>query len=186
MDEWNYWYGTPIFGELGSRYFLRDALGIAAGLNEYSRQSDIIFMANYAQTVNVIGCIKTSGADAAFETTGLVLKLYRREFGSLPVAATAGKPLDVAAAWTADHKTLTISIVNPTFERLELPLKLNGATLRGPVRRWQIAGSDPLAFNEPGKAAKVVIESADEPSAADRLWVAPCSVTLYALSQDSP
>ena len=91
MDEWNYWYGPDLYGEIGTRYFLRDALGIAAGLNEYSRQSDIVFMANYAQTVNVIGCIKTSKTAAAFETTGLVLKLYRREFGTLPVAATAAR-----------------------------------------------------------------------------------------------
>ena len=55
LDEWNYWYGPHVYGELGTRYFLKDALGIAAGLHEYARQSDIIFMANYAQTVNVIG-----------------------------------------------------------------------------------------------------------------------------------
>ena len=60
LDEWNYWYGPHVYGELGTRYFLKDALGIAAGLHETMRQSDILFMANYAQTVNVIGCIKTN------------------------------------------------------------------------------------------------------------------------------
>ena len=85
MDEWNYWYGPHVFGELGTRYFLKDALGIAAGINEYARQSDIVFMANYAQTVNVIGCIKTTKTAAAFATTGLVLKLYRKHFGQIPV-----------------------------------------------------------------------------------------------------
>ena len=80
MDEWNYWYGPYVFGELGTRYFQKDALGIAAGLNEFARNTDIYFMANYAQTVNVIGCIKTSKTDAAFATTGLVLKLYRKYF----------------------------------------------------------------------------------------------------------
>ncbi|MGH9859123.1 MAG: alpha-L-arabinofuranosidase C-terminal domain-containing protein, partial [Candidatus Acidiferrales bacterium] len=58
LDEWNYWYGPHVFGELGTRYFLRDALGIAAGINEYSRQTDVIALACYAQTVNVIGAIK--------------------------------------------------------------------------------------------------------------------------------
>ena len=65
LDEWNYWYGPHVFGELGTRYFLKDALGIAAGLHEMARESDIMFMANYAQTVNVIGCIKTSKTAAA-------------------------------------------------------------------------------------------------------------------------
>src|SRR5208283_2197714 len=51
LDEWNYWYGPDVFGEIGTRYFLKDALGIAAGLHEMARSSDMIFMANYAQTV---------------------------------------------------------------------------------------------------------------------------------------
>jgi alpha-N-arabinofuranosidase len=101
MDEWNYWYGPYVYGELGVQYHLKDALGIARGLHAFFRNSDIYFMANYAQTVNVIGAIKTSGTDAVFDTTGLVLKLYRHRFGSVPVAVTssAGK-LDVAAALT--------------------------------------------------------------------------------------
>ena len=85
MDEWNYWYGPHLYGELGTRYFLKDALGIAAGFNEYARQSDIVFMANYAQTVNVIGAIKTTKTAAALDATGVVLKLYRQHFGAIPV-----------------------------------------------------------------------------------------------------
>ena len=86
MDEWNYWYGAEPYGQIGCPFHLKDALGIAAGLHEYARQSDIVFMANYAQTVNVIGCIKTSKTAACFDTTGLVLKLYRQHFGVTPVA----------------------------------------------------------------------------------------------------
>ena len=126
LDEWNYWYGPHVFGELGTRYFLKDALGIAAGLHEYARQSDIMFMANYAQTVNVIGCIKTTKTDASFATTGLVLKLYRAHFGTIPLQVDTESPLDVAAALSDDGKTLTIGIVNPTMQRLDLPLTLQG------------------------------------------------------------
>ncbi len=60
LDEYNYWYGPHLYGELGTRYFLQDALGIAGGIHELTRNSDVFEMANYAQTVNVIGCIKTS------------------------------------------------------------------------------------------------------------------------------
>jgi alpha-N-arabinofuranosidase len=84
LDEWNCWYGPHIYGELGTRYFLKDALGIAAGIHEFSRQSDMVFMANYGQTVNVIGAIKTTKTAATFETTGLVLKMYRGHFGHIP------------------------------------------------------------------------------------------------------
>ena len=90
LDEWNYWYGPHVYGELGTQYFLKDALGIADGLHEYFRQSDIIFMANYAQTVNVIGAIKTSKTAAVLDTTGVVLELYRNHYGTIPVARSRG------------------------------------------------------------------------------------------------
>jgi alpha-N-arabinofuranosidase len=186
MDEWNYWYGPHVFGELGTRYFLKDALGIAAGLHEYARNSDLIFMANYAQTVNVIGCIKTSKTAAAFETTGLVLKLYRRHFGTLPVAVTADPSLDVAAALTADRKVLTVAVVNPSMEKRDLTLEVRGVVPSGPGRRWQISGADSLAYNEPGKPARVRIEEEKVRGGAGRLEVAPCSVTLYALTVRHP
>ena len=70
LDEWNYWYGPNEYGELGTRYFLQDGLGIAAGLHELFRNSDLFFMANYAQTVNVIGAIKTTPTAAEMESTG--------------------------------------------------------------------------------------------------------------------
>lgn len=182
MTEWNYWYGPHVFGELGTRYFHKDGLGIAKGLHEYFRHSDIIFLANYAQTVNVIGCIKTSKTDAAFETTGLVLKLYRRHFGTVPVAVTGDAyPLDVAAAWTDDRKALTIGIVNPTEQEHKLPMDLKGTRLTGTATLWQIAHSDPMAYNEPGKEPAVQIAKKTVTGIADRLDARPLSVSLYVL-----
>jgi alpha-N-arabinofuranosidase len=150
-------------------------------LNEYARQSDMFFMANYAQTVNVIGALKTSKTAAAMETTGLALMLYRKHFGTVPVAVEATEPLDVAAALTPDRKTLTVAIVNPTMIALEIPLAVQKAALAGAGRRWQIAGDDPMAHNDPGKPPKVQIEEQTVDHVGDKLSVAPCSVTLYAL-----
>jgi len=111
MDEWNYWSRPYEYGELGCIYRLRDALGVAAGLHEYFRNTDIIAMAHYAQTVNVIGCIKTTKTHAAFATTALPLMLYRKHFGTLPVAVQTEGNLDVMAALSKDGKTLTVGIV---------------------------------------------------------------------------
>ncbi len=180
LDEWNYWYGPQVFGELGARYFLKDGLGIAAGLHEYARNSDLFFMANYAQTVNVIGCIKTSKTAAAFETTGLVLKLYREHFGVVPVATETTPLLDAQAAWSEDRRTLTVGIVNPSLKEREIALEVRGAKLTGAGKRWQIAG-DPMAYNDPGRPPGVAIEEARVEGLSDRLTVAPCSVTLFAL-----
>jgi alpha-N-arabinofuranosidase len=183
IDEWNYWYGPHLYGELGTRYFLKDALGIAAGLHEMIRSSDIVFMANYAQTVNVIGCIKTTKTAAAFDATGLPLKLYREHFGTIPVELGGDQsPLDVAAAWTADRKALTIGVVNPTEQEQTLPMKVQGATLTGSGKVWLISHTDPMAYNEPGKEPNVAIKEKLVDGVSDRLTVPPYSINLYELT----
>jgi len=182
LDEWNYWYGEHVFGELGTRYFMKDALGVAAGLHEMMRYSDLYFMANYAQTVNVIGAIKTTKTAAAFETTGLVLKLYRQQFGQIPVAVTGQMyGLDVAAAWTEDGKAITIGIVNPNATTYEVNLTLEGTRLAGTGRCWTIAHDDPMAHNDPGQEPNVVIEEETVSEISNTLTSPACSVRLYRL-----
>ncbi len=179
MDEWNYWYGPEHFGELGTRYFVKDGLGIAAGLHEYFRNSDIVYMANYAQTVNVIGCIKTSKTRAQFETTGLVLKLYRQQYGTVPLFAELAKPLDASAALTADGKTLTVGIVNPTDKESVLKFDVSDLTLAKECRRFEIAGKDPMEHNDPNQPQKIDIVETTEPFDTAKVKVAPYSVTLF-------
>jgi len=182
MTEWNYWYGPHLFGELGTRYFQKDGLGIAKGLHEYYRNSDIIFMASYAQTVNVIGCIKTSKTAAAFETTGLALKLYRNNFGTIPIEVTGDiEPIDVAAAWTDDHKALTIGIVNPTAQEQKITIDLKGAQLIGSGKLGLIANSDPQAYNDPDEKPRVVIENKLLSKVTNTLTVPALSASLYTL-----
>ncbi len=179
LDEWNYWYGPHVFGELGTRYFLKDGLGIAAGLHEYFRNSDIFFMANYAQTVNVIGCIKTNKTAAAFETTALPLVLYRKQFGTIPLQVTdANIPLDIAAALTTDRKALTIGIVNPTFDIYQLKLDLSGVTVAGKAKTWFIAGDDPMAYNDPNQPPRIGISEDIESDLTDIVTIRPLSITL--------
>ena len=182
MTEWNYWYGPHEFGELGTRYFVKDGLGVAIGLHEYFRQSDMIFLANYAQTVNVIGCIKTSKTAAAFETTGLALKLYRNHFGSVPLAVTGdAKPLDVAAALTADGEALTVAVVNPTQQRRELTVDLRGAEVESSGTLWRIAHTDPRAYNDPGEEPNVVIEQTNITDISSDVSLPPLSISLCKL-----
>ncbi|SFU52819.1 alpha-N-arabinofuranosidase [Pustulibacterium marinum] len=149
MDEWNYWYGPHEFGLLGTRYFLRDALGIAAGLNEFSRQSDIYYMANYAQTVNVIGAIKTTKTKSWLEGTGLVLKLYRNEFGTQPVTFSGNAaPLDVAVTLTEDGKYLTISVVNATHDEIPLQLQELSENIATAGTAFIVQGANDMVYND--------------------------------------
>jgi len=159
-------------------------LGIAAGLHEMARNSDLYFMANYAQTVNVIGAIKTTKTAAAFATTGLVLKLYREHFGQIPVAVSGQLyGLDIAAAWTADKKAITVGIVNPNEATYSVYLVLGGASLTGEGRCWTIAHDDPMAYNEPDSEPNVVIEEQSLSNVPTRTLMAPgYSVRLYELT----
>jgi alpha-N-arabinofuranosidase len=181
MDEWNFWYGPHVYGELGTRYFLKDALGIAAGLHEFSRNTDVYAMAQYAQTVNVIGCIKTNGTDASFATTGLVLKMYKQQFGQIPVPITSNcdeKGLDIAAMLTKDRKTLTIAVVNPHGVAVPIKLNMKKGSLSSKGKVWQIAGNHPLLYNEPGKINKVTIQ--EKPVTLNgKITVPPLSASIF-------
>jgi alpha-N-arabinofuranosidase len=190
MDEWNYWYGRYVYGELGVQYHLKDALGVARALHAFFRNSDIYFMANYAQTVNVIGAIKTTRTAAALDTTGLVLELYRNHFGVIPVKVS-GEPadIDVSAALTADGKALTIGVVNATPAAARLGLEvLPGAWAAGgwsrDGARWTITGPDPMAANVPGKAPNVVLREGKVSARAAGLEVAAYSIALYRFDRE--
>jgi alpha-N-arabinofuranosidase len=180
LDEWNYWYGPHIYGELGTQYFLKDAIGIAAGIHEYVRQSDIIFMANYAQTVNVIGAIKTNKTEAVIDSTGVVLKLYRQRFGTIPVeVGGTPEPLDVAAAWRESGRVLTVAVVNPTTTGQVLALDLAGIATPPTARAWRVTGADEKACNIPGKPPQVGVEEIPSAPFGRQVEVPSMSVTIY-------
>ena len=180
MDEWNYWYGDYIYGELGVRYHLKDALGVAIGLHEYFRNSDLYFMANYAQTVNVIGCIKTTATSAGFATTGLPLKLYRHHFGMIPIdISTPQDNLDIAAAWTEDKKAITLAIVNPKETTDNVQIKFKNAEINNKATMWWITHSDPEIYNEPGKEPSVFIQEKEISLKDTELSVLPFSIVIY-------
>jgi len=177
-----YRYAPHLCGEVGKRYVLEDALAVAAAIHEHSRQADIVFTTNDARTPNVIGAIGTTRTAAAFETTGLVLKLYRAHFGQVPVAVTgAPGPLDVAAAWREDRSALTIAVVNPTAEAHVMALQLKGAAFAPSAILRRIAGTDPRAYNEPGKPPAVSIAETAKVPVGDSLTLPPLSVSIYEL-----
>jgi len=182
VDEWNYWHRDYAYGELGCTYDLADGLGVAAALHEYFRHTDLVHMAFYAQTVNVLGCIKTSKTAAEFETTGLVLRLYRERFGEIPLAVAplpgSLAALDVSAALSRDGRTLTIGVVNPTTVAREVPVVLANARLRGKSTRWLVTGADEFAHNDPGAPRQVDVARLDGLDPAS-LAVPPVSCALF-------
>lgn len=179
MDEWNYWYGDYLYGELGCRYFWKDGLGVASGLHEFFRNSDLFYLASYAQTVNVLGAIKTNKTAASLESTGVVLKLYRNHFGTIPLPIKEQPDtMDVSAAWTQDKSAVTIAIVNSTKRAESVAVK--GMQFGSRSHQWLISG-DPQAFNEPGKEPTLAIRESDVTIQNQTLDVPPYAVVMYRL-----
>jgi alpha-N-arabinofuranosidase len=159
---------------------MADGLGVAAGLHEYFRQSDIIHMAHYAQTVNVIGAIKTSRTAAEMETTGLILQLYRHHFGRIPLKFEHDfGPCDVAAALTDNRSALTIGVVNPTGRDLELHPSLAGATLARQAALWCVGAASADVHNTPGSPRSVDIRHTDAVDVSTSLRAPALSVSLF-------
>jgi alpha-N-arabinofuranosidase len=181
MDEWNFWHREVAYGELGCVYELSDGLGVAEGLHEYYRNSDLIHMAHYAQTVNVIGAIKTTHNAAEIETTGLVLQMYRAHYGERPlVLKDVPEPYDVVAALTKDGRALTVAVVNPTKDELALTLDLAGLSVGAAGKSWSVAGADEFAHNTPGQPRVVDIKRTDSVS-TNALRVPALSATVFEL-----
>ena len=178
MDEWNYWHRDYVYGELGCIYDLQDALGIAMGLHEYYRQTKYIHAANYAQTVNVIGAIKTTKPDAEFESTGLVLKLYRNHFGTKPLKFEGEiGHLDVMAALNDSGNTLTVSVINPTDEKVTL--NIEGIKVPLTAQQYVITGEKDSSYNAPGKKRGVDIHDLGKVSITEDLKADPLSANLW-------
>jgi alpha-N-arabinofuranosidase len=184
MDEYNYWYGGEVFGEIGIRYHLRDAIGIALALHEMFRNNDILYMANMAQTVNVLGAIKTSKTHAAFDTVALPLVMYRNNFGSVRVQAEAKRPLDAVASLSRDRKIAYIGVVNGSTEAVSVSIKAEGLGKVAKVTRLVMTGPNENSYNEPGKPPTVTIREDSLPEWTGSLTLDKLSLTVFALSQD--
>jgi alpha-N-arabinofuranosidase len=185
IDEWAY-------AGNNSRYPTYPAY--AWVFHEMFRHSDVFQMA--AQTF-ATSLLARDGTNLTLTANGLVFKIYRDHFGDIPVevfgnspqpkpndppggeqpAVNAGSdtfPVDVVAAWTADHRTLTIAVLNPTDAARSLKLNITGAALSGKGALWRLASAD----TNGGKTSISNLPLNDVP---DLLTLSPFSVNIYNL-----
>lgn len=157
IDEWAYF---------GGHYPTYPAY--AWVFHEMFRHSDIFQLA--AQTF-ATSLLARQGTNVTLTANGLVFKIYRDHFGTIPVevsgnspppkptdppggeqpgvnAGSATFPLDVVAAWTQDRHVLTVAILNPTEAEQTLEWKFVGAVLPGKNNRlWRLASNEPDGQN---------------------------------------
>ncbi len=159
------------------------------------RHSDIFQMAAYTFATSLLA---RDGTNVSLNANGLVFKIYRDHFGSIPVevsgnspqpkptdppggeqpAVNAGSdtfPLDVAAAWTEDRRTLTVAVLNPTDVDQPLKLNITGAALSGKGTLWRLASAESNGQNPS-------ISSSPVDSMPELLALPRFSVNLYELA----
>jgi alpha-N-arabinofuranosidase len=178
---------------------LKLALAYGMVFNEMLRYTDFLKMSAFTMGVSTLDYNST---EAAYNTTGLLFKLYGDHLGLIPVALSGNSPqpapkypiagdqpktnpgsptypLDMFAALTADRKFLTIAVVNATESEKKFELNVTGAQLAGPSTLWQMTGSGPDAANHIGQAPQVTVKEIPLGDAPSTISVAPISVGIY-------
>jgi alpha-N-arabinofuranosidase len=133
---------------------------------------------------------------------GMLFKFYRDRFGTIPVDVAGNSPqpkpkdppggeqpvvhagsdtfpLDVAAAWTADRKALTIAVINPTESAQTLNLQIRDAQLSGKGTLRRMAPSSLTATVVVGQEPSVKIEEQLVDQVPSNPTFAPFSVNIY-------
>jgi alpha-N-arabinofuranosidase len=198
LDEWAYAGGGP------NSYKVVPAN--AWVFHEMFRHSDIYQMAAFTFGTSLVSANRTS---AVLNPMGLLFKLYRDHFGTIPVAVTgdspppppkyppggqdpkvnAGSPthpLDVAAAWNDDRTALTVAVINPNEAAHRLEWKIEGAKLAGSGTLWRMAPSDLNATVVVGEKPGVVIAEQALAAVPASVELPPFSVSIYVFAVRAP
>jgi alpha-N-arabinofuranosidase len=162
VRDWNAAPDGPGVGSFEHYYPLGDALASARALHELLRSADVVRMANWAQTVNVIGAIKTSRNYAVLDSVGHLLALYRARVGGsiIPVKLSGEAPLDVVAAVEKKTGRLSTGLVNYSPDQ-EIVVRIDCGTAKGArsAQAWRINGPSLSAINVPGQPEAITTEA---------------------------
>jgi alpha-N-arabinofuranosidase len=180
----------------------KTALAYAWQFDETFRHTDVFQMTAFTFATS---CLSANRTAAVLNPVGLVFKMYRDHFGTLPVEVTGNSPqpkprypiggdqpqinagsdtypLDVCAALSEDRKTLTVAVINPTETQQQLNLSIIGVDLSGSGKLWRMAPSDVNASIVIGQPAQVRIEDQALTAVPAAAQIAPISVNIYELA----
>ena len=191
IDEWAYFGGGPNSYKTVPAY--------AWAFHEMFRHSDIFQMGAFTFATAMMSSNRT---EAILNPTGMLFKMYRDHFGTIPVEVTGDSPqpkptfaaggdqpavnpgsdtypLDVSAALSEDRKTLTFAVLNPSDSKQSLKLAINGVKLASQGKLWQTAPSKVDAVVAIGKTPEVSVEEHTLSAIPETFEVPPFSVNIY-------
>jgi len=191
IDEWAYFGGGPNSYKVVPAY--------AWAFHEMFRHSDIFQMGAFTFATAMMSQTRT---EAVLNPTGMLFKMYRDHFGTIPVEVSGDSPqpkpifpaggdqpavnpgsdtypLDVSAALSEDRKTLTFAVLNPSDAAHSMKLAINGAKLAGKGTLWQMAPSKLDAVVAVGKTPELTVDEHALSSAPDTIDAPPFSISIY-------
>jgi alpha-N-arabinofuranosidase len=191
IDEWAYMGGGPNSYKTVPAY--------AWAFHEMFRHSDLYQLGAFTFATAMMSQTRT---EAILNPTGMLFKLYADHFGTLPVEVSGDSPqpkpiypaggdqpavnpgsptfpLDVVAAYSADRKTFTIAVLNPSDAAQPLNLAVAGVKLAAQGRLYQMAPEKVEAEVAVGKRPEVEVEEKTLGAMPESMTVPPFSVSIY-------
>jgi alpha-L-arabinofuranosidase len=193
IDEWAYMDRDSPPGSY------KTAPAYAWTFHEMFRHSDIFQMGAFTFATAMINEDRTR---AVLSPTGLLFKMYREHFGTIPVEVSGDSPqprpifpaggdqpavnpgsdtypLDVSAALSDDHKTLTFAVLNPSDSQQSLNLTINGTKVASQGHLWRMAPDKLTAVNIVGQKPEVEVQGQELTSVPDTMSLPPFSISIY-------
>jgi alpha-N-arabinofuranosidase len=191
IDEWAYMGGGPNSYKTVPAY--------AWAFHEMFRHSDLYQLGAFTFATAMMSQTRN---EAILNPTGMLFKLYADRFGTLPVDVTGDSPqpkpsfppggdqpavnpgsptypLDVVAAYSADRKTFTIAVLNPSDAAHALILSIEGVKLAAQGKLYQMAPEKVTAVIVVGKTPEVQVEEKTLGAIPESITVPPFSVNIY-------
>ena len=194
LDEWAYTGVTPNSYKVVPAY--------AWAFHEMFRHSDLYQLGGFTFATAMMSEDRT---DVVLNPTGLLFKMYREHFGTIPVEVSGDSPqpkpiypaggdqpavnpgsdtypLDVSAALSEDRKTLIFAVLNPSDSEQQLKLAINGVKLASQGHVWRMAPSSVDATIIVGQKPGVEVEEQKLTSVPEVMSVPPFSVNIYSFA----
>lgn len=191
IDEWAYFGGGP------NSY--KSVPAYAWAFHEMFRHSDVFQMGAFTFATAMMSENRT---EATLNPTGMLFKMYRDHFGTIPVEVTGDSPqprpafpaggdqpavnpgsptypLDVVAAFSEDRTSLAIAVLNPSDSEQSVKLTIIGTNLANVGKLWRMAPDKIDATVQVDKKPEVQVEEQSLGSLLDVLTVRPFSVNIY-------
>jgi alpha-L-arabinofuranosidase len=191
IDEWAYFGGGP-----GS---YKTVPAYAWAFHEMFRHSDIFQMGAFTFATAMMSENRT---EAVLNPTGMLFKMYRDHFGTIPVEVAGNSPqpkpafpaggdqpavnpgsdtypLDVTAALSEDRKTVSIAVLNPSDAEQSIQLSVAGTKLADAGTLWRMAPDSIDASVQVGKKPEVQVEELSLGALPEPITVRPFSVNIY-------